>query len=85
MLTSTIGTLLLEPTTTIPTVTDTASTLGLITTKEVGIFFAPTNTNPNTNGEITFGGLDASKYTGSINYVYVVLMQFSLRRLINIS
>ncbi|KAG1830699.1 aspartic peptidase domain-containing protein [Suillus subalutaceus] len=34
----------------------------------VGISFEPTTTETDTNGELTFGGTDATKYTGDIAY-----------------
>ncbi|PCH39205.1 hypothetical protein WOLCODRAFT_167851 [Wolfiporia cocos MD-104 SS10] len=37
----------------------------------VAISFEPTTTESSTNGELTFGGTDSSKYTGSINYVQI--------------
>lgn len=53
----------------IPTVTDNAFSSGQISTKEVGISFEPFSAATETNGELTFGGIDASKYTGSLNAV----------------
>ena len=67
----TVGTILLNTDTPIPTVTDNAFEDGSISTKEVGVFFAPAPES--ISGELTFGGLDSSKYTGDINYVSVPL------------
>ncbi|EMD34570.1 hypothetical protein CERSUDRAFT_125176 [Gelatoporia subvermispora B] len=53
----------------IPTVIDTAAEQGLISAKQVGIAFAPTTSTSQTNGEITFGGSDSSKFTGSLEFV----------------
>ncbi|CCL99078.1 uncharacterized protein FIBRA_01090 [Fibroporia radiculosa] len=52
----------------IPTVTDNAYSQGLISAHEVGISFEPTTSLSITNGELTFGGTDSSKYTGTITY-----------------
>ncbi|KAG1826298.1 aspartic peptidase domain-containing protein [Suillus subaureus] len=52
------GTLTKEPDTTIPTVTDNF----------VGVSFEPTTSESDANGELTFGGTDATKYTGDIAY-----------------
>ncbi|KAH0838084.1 aspartic proteinase [Lanmaoa asiatica] len=62
------GTLTNSPYTEIPTVTQNLYTQGTISQEVVGVFFAPTTTTSSTNGELTFGGTDASKYTGSITY-----------------
>ncbi|EMD36748.1 hypothetical protein CERSUDRAFT_51190 [Gelatoporia subvermispora B] len=62
-------TLFPDETTTIPTVTDNAFSQGLISAHEVGISFEPTTTDTSTNGELTFGGTDSSKFTGSITLV----------------
>lgn len=35
----------------------------------IGIYFAPTTTQSNANGELTFGGIDTSKTTSTISYV----------------
>ena len=37
-------------------------------TDAVGVFFAPTTSASSTNGELTFGGPDSSKYTGTLSY-----------------
>ncbi|KAI0718144.1 family A1 protease [Cerioporus squamosus] len=52
-----------------PTVTDNAFTQGLINAQLVGISFAPTTNLSDTNGELTFGSIDQTKYTGSLDYV----------------
>lgn len=51
----------------VPTVTDTAYSDGNITSKMVGISFAPVSSNGQVNGELTFGYADSSKYTGDLN------------------
>ncbi|KIM81488.1 hypothetical protein PILCRDRAFT_71813, partial [Piloderma croceum F 1598] len=53
----------------IPTVTDNLYKQGTISTEVIGVYYAPTTTASNTNGELTFGGTDSSKFTGSIAYV----------------
>ncbi|KAF8124518.1 aspartic proteinase [Boletus edulis] len=63
------GTLTDEPDTLIPTVTQNLYTEGTISEEVVGFFFAPTTTEPSTNGELIFGGTDPSGETGSISYV----------------
>ena len=50
---------------------DNAFTQGFISSELVGISFEPTSTFPNTNGELTIGALDDSKYTGDVAYVPV--------------
>ena len=55
----------------VPTVTDNAFSLGLLDTKEVGISFAPTTSLNDANGELTFGGVDTSKFDGELTFVYV--------------
>ena len=39
----------------------------------VAVSFEPTNKEDNPNGEMTFGGTDSSRFTGSIAFTYVVL------------
>ncbi|KAI9070303.1 acid protease [Trametes sanguinea] len=65
----TCGTLIPALTDCIPTVTDNAFTQGLIPAHEIGISFAPTQSLEATNGELTFGGIDESKFTGPLNFV----------------
>ncbi|OAX44937.1 acid protease [Rhizopogon vinicolor AM-OR11-026] len=63
------GTLTNAPTTTIPTVTQNLYTQGIISEVVVGVSFEPTTSQKVTNGELTFGGTDSTKYTGTIAYV----------------
>ncbi|KAF8637090.1 hypothetical protein AX17_002995 [Amanita inopinata Kibby_2008] len=53
---------------TIPTVTDNAFTEGLIATEEIGISFEPATAAEVMNGELTWGGVDSTKFNGSITY-----------------
>ncbi|KAI9070297.1 acid protease [Trametes sanguinea] len=55
----------------VPTVLDRAFSQGLISSEVIGISFEPTTQVSATNGELTFGGTDSSKYTGDIAYVPV--------------
>ncbi|EIW52038.1 family A1 protease [Trametes versicolor FP-101664 SS1] len=64
----TCGTLILGSSC-IPTVTDNAFSEGSIPERMVGFSFAPTSTLDNTNGELTIGGVDDSKFTGPLNFV----------------
>lgn len=51
--------------------TDNLLSQGTIETEVLAVSFEPATSESDTNGELTFGGTDASKYTGSIAYVYV--------------
>ncbi|TCD68311.1 hypothetical protein EIP91_011170 [Steccherinum ochraceum] len=53
---------------TIPTVTDNLFSQGAITQNLVAVSFEPTTSETSTNGELTFGGTDSSKFTGSITF-----------------
>ncbi|KAG2350640.1 acid protease [Suillus weaverae] len=64
----TVNTLINSPATTIPTVTDNLYGQGAISQNVVAIFFEPPTSPKVINGELTFGGTDATKYTGSIAY-----------------
>lgn len=49
----------------------------------VAISFQPTDTPMIVNGELTFGGTDTSKITGTITFAYVMLssaIQYVVRR-----
>lgn len=67
----TVGTLYPATTSTVPTVTDNLFNQGLIPANQVGIYFAPTTQQSVQNGELTYGGTDSSKYTGTISYTPV--------------
>jgi hypothetical protein len=56
--------------TTVPTVTDNLFSQGLISTHEVAVSFEPTTSDSVTNGELTWGGTDSSKFTGAITFTY---------------
>jgi len=53
---------------TVPTVTDNLFSQGTISANEIGISFEPTTSSAVTNGELTFGGTDSSKFTGSVTF-----------------
>ncbi|TFK89413.1 acid protease [Polyporus arcularius HHB13444] len=65
----TCGTLLPDATACIPTVTDNAFAQGLINAHQIGISFEPTTSVESTNGELSFGGIDESKFTGPLTFV----------------
>lgn len=50
-------------------VTDNLFSQGTISENLVAVSFAPTTTDESENGEVTFGGTDSSKFTGSISFV----------------
>ena len=64
-----IGTLDPDNSKVIPTVTDTLFREGVISRNLVALFFQPTSPTSATNGEMTFGDVDPSKYTGHITYL----------------
>ncbi|KAG2151441.1 acid protease [Suillus clintonianus] len=53
----------------VPTVTDNLFGQGTISSNEIGVFYEPSSTANVSNGELTFGGTDSTKYTSSINSV----------------
>ncbi|KAG2046900.1 acid protease [Suillus hirtellus] len=55
----------------IPTIMDNALKQGLIKQRIFGISFAPATTSNDTNGAITYGGIDPAFYTGDITYAPV--------------
>ncbi|KAF9245850.1 aspartic peptidase domain-containing protein [Melanogaster broomeanus] len=63
------GTLTNSPSTLIPTVIENLYTQGAIAQMVVSVFFAPTTTQTSTNGELTFGGVDTTKYTSTLTYI----------------
>ncbi|TFK83046.1 aspartic peptidase A1 [Polyporus arcularius HHB13444] len=50
------------------TVTDTAWYSGLLDARVISIFFQPSNTIDSKNGELTFGGIDKTKFRGPLHY-----------------
>ncbi|CAO3666838.1 unnamed protein product [Umbelopsis ramanniana] len=60
---------------TIPTVTDNLFSQGKITQNMFALSCAPSTQGSETNGEITFGGTDDTKFTGSITYVPITKTQ----------
>ena len=54
-----------------PSVTDILFAQGAIPSDLVSVSFEPTTTLSDENGELTFGGTDSSKFTGSITFAYV--------------
>ncbi|KIJ40036.1 hypothetical protein M422DRAFT_257104 [Sphaerobolus stellatus SS14] len=64
----TLDTLSPATNTEIPTVTDNLFSQGTIPSHLVAVSFEPTNSETITNGELTFGGTDSSKFTGSITF-----------------
>lgn len=50
------------------TVTDNLFHQGKIQKNQVAVSFVPTNSIPNVNGELTFGGVDSTKYIGKLHY-----------------
>ncbi|KAJ3555653.1 hypothetical protein NM688_g2457 [Phlebia brevispora] len=55
----------------VPTVVDSAYAQGLIPDHSFGLSFEPSDTAPITNGEITLGGVDSSKFYPDIAYTPV--------------
>ena len=51
--------------------TDNLFAQGIITQDLVSVSFEPTSSPEIVNGELTFGGTDSSKFSGSINFVCV--------------
>ncbi|THG97451.1 hypothetical protein EW026_g4558 [Hermanssonia centrifuga] len=64
----TLDTLSPDTRSTIPTVTDNLFSQGIITSNLVAVSFEPTTSLTSTNGELTFGGTDSSKFTGAITF-----------------
>ncbi|GJE99837.1 acid protease [Phanerochaete sordida] len=53
----------------IPTVLDNAWSQHAISEDVIGIAFAPPDSYSDTNGELTFGGVDSSKFKGDLSFV----------------
>ena len=50
----------------VPTVTDNLFAQGSIASDSIGIFYEPTTDANTVNGELTFGGVDTSKYASCL-------------------
>jgi cathepsin E len=55
----------------IPTVVDNLFSQGTISSHSVAVSFEPTTSEESTNGELTFGGTDSSKFTGPITFTSI--------------
>ncbi|EJD07493.1 acid protease [Fomitiporia mediterranea MF3/22] len=55
----------------VPTVADNLYAQKKIKSEVIGISYNPTTTTGNKNGELTFGDIDKSKYTGDITYASI--------------
>ncbi|CAK5284004.1 unnamed protein product [Mycena citricolor] len=55
--------------TSVPTVTDNLFAQGTIPAESISISYVPTTAAGVANGELTFGGMDATKFTGQITWV----------------
>ena len=55
-------------------VTDNLFTQGVISSNLVAVSFEPATSEQSTNGEVTFGGTDSSKFTGSISFTLVLIL-----------
>lgn len=53
---------------TVPTITDNLFSKGVITQNVVSLSFQPSTAVGTVNGQITFGGVDTTRYTGSLTY-----------------
>lgn len=53
----------------VPTFMNNLYSTGAISTEALGVYFAPSTSEGDTNGELAFGGADSSKYTGALAYV----------------
>jgi saccharopepsin len=51
----------------VPTVADNLFSQGTISTESIGVFYEPASVS--SSGELTFGGIDTSKTTSSVNFV----------------
>ena len=65
----TFGILSPDNTTIVRTVTDNLFIQGKIQENLVAVSFEPTNSFPTVNGELTFGGIDSTKFIGELDYL----------------
>jgi cathepsin E len=50
-------------------VTDNLASQGIISSALLGVSFVPTTSLDDVNGELVFGAVDSSKFTGQISFV----------------
>ncbi|KAH9903191.1 aspartic peptidase A1 [Cubamyces lactineus] len=65
----TCGSFPTNPNKCVPTVTDNAWYAGLLDNYEIGVSFQPSQESEDVNGELTYGGVDRTKFKGDIHYV----------------
>ncbi|KAG9313431.1 acid protease [Chiua virens] len=65
------GTLSPDTNATIPTVMNNLYSQGLIEDEVLGVYFAPSTNYSDTNGALTFGGIDPSLFEGELTYIPV--------------
>ena len=66
----TAGSMTLNSSQTVPTVPDNLVAQGSIPSEIIGISFEPASSQSTTNGQLTFGGVDSTKFTGDITFTY---------------
>jgi cathepsin E len=69
--------------TTVPTVTDNLFSQGTIAERLVAISFEPATSASVTNGELSFGGTDSTKFTGDITFTPKVLDYWGITQTIS--
>ncbi|CAH7669590.1 aspartic peptidase domain-containing protein [Phakopsora pachyrhizi] len=65
----TVGSLEKRPTAEVPTVVDNLFTEKKINNKIVGVAFSPSNQTTSSNGLLTFGGVDNSRFQGPLQWI----------------
>ncbi|KAF8448784.1 acid protease [Boletus edulis BED1] len=69
----TLGTLSPDTNAAIPTVMNNLVSQGLIENQVLGVYFAPAVSYSDTNGALTYGGIDSGLYEGELTYVPVTM------------
>ncbi|KAI0762221.1 aspartic peptidase domain-containing protein [Fomes fomentarius] len=65
----TFGTRFPDHNSSFPTIIDNAFNQGLIEAHQIGISFEPTTSINDTNGEITLGGVDTTRFIGPLDFI----------------
>lgn len=68
----------------IPTVQDNLFNQGAVKENKVGICFFPATPGNLTDGEITFGGVDSTKFNEPLSYVYGIIKVRARNHLLNL-